>query len=71
MREGVRVRVISGEHKGKTGEVIGPVQMSQVQHLVDGQDISMEGAKTLWVIELEDGEQDFQEESNLEIIPPE
>ncbi len=71
MREGMRVRVISGEHKEKTGEIIGPVQMSQVQHLADGQDISMEGAKTFWVIELEDGEQDVLEESNLEIILPE
>lgn len=71
MREGLRVRVISGEHKGKTGKAIGPVPMSQVQHLAEGQDISMEGAKTFWVIEFEDGKQDLLEESNLEIIPPE
>ncbi len=71
MKQGDRVRVISGEHRGEIGKAIGSMQMSQVQHLVEGQDISMEGAKNLWVIEFEDGKQDVLEEGNLEIIPPE
>ena len=70
MREGDRVRVISGEYKGKTGRVlVGPIPMSQVQHLAPGQDISMEGAKNLWAIQLDEkGDQTVLEEEELEIV---
>jgi len=73
MREGFRVRITSGEYKGKIGKVIiGPLPMSQVQDLAPGQDISMEGAKILWVIQLDEGgKQTILEESELETIPPE
>lgn len=70
MRTGDRVCIKSGENKGKVGKAIGPISMSQVQELSPGKDISMEGAKTFWVVEFDDGKQDFLEESALELIRP-
>ena len=69
MREGDRVRVISGEHEGKTGEVIGVIKMSQVQKVIPGREISMEGAKDLWAIKFDDrDEQTVLEENEIEVI---
>jgi len=69
MKEGDKIRIKSGEHKGKTGELLGPIPMSQVQNLAPGQDISMKGAKTLWAIQLDEGnEQTVLEETELEVI---
>ena len=69
MKEGNKIRVKSGEHKGKTGEILGSMPMSQVQSLAPGQDISMENANTLWIIQLDRGnEQTLLEETELEII---
>ena len=43
--------------------------MSQVQNLAPGQDISMKGAKILWAIQLDEGnEQTVLEETELEIV---
>jgi len=68
MREGDRVRVTGGEHKGKIGIVIGLIPMSQVQHLEPGQDISMKDAKEFWLIQFDDGdEQTLLEEKDFEI----
>ena len=69
MRDGDKVRITSGEHEGKTGKVIGPIPMSQVQDLAAGQDISMEGAINLWIVEFDDGGgQTVEKEDNLEHI---
>jgi len=69
MKEGDRVLIKSGEHKGKTGELIGPIPMSRVQDVSAGQDISMEDAKILWAIQLDEGnEQTVLEETELEVI---
>ena len=69
MKEGDKVRIISGEDKGKTGEVIGPIPMSQVQNLTPGQDISMEGAVTLWAIEIDkENRQTVLKENEFELI---
>lgn len=67
-KEGEKVRVLGGENKDKIGEVIGAIPISQVQELSDGNDISMEGANTFWLIEFEDGKQDIIEANMLEII---
>lgn len=69
MKEGDKIRIKSGKHEGRTGELIGPIPMSQVQDLAPGQEISMEGAKLLWAIQLDEGdEQTVLEETELEII---
>ncbi len=69
MKEGDKIRIKSGVHEGKTGEILGPIPMSQVQSLAPGQDISMENAKLLWAIQLYGGaEQTVLEETELEII---
>lgn len=69
MKEGDKIRIKGGEHKGKTGELLGPIPMSQVQYLAPGQDISMKGAKTLWAIQLDKGnEQTVLEETELEVV---
>lgn len=69
MKEGDKVRIISGEDKGKTGEVIGPITMSQVQDLTPGRDISMEDAVTLWAIEIDkENRQTVLKEKEFELI---
>ena len=69
MKEGDKIRIKSGEHEGRTGELIGPIPMSQVQDLAPGQEISMEGARLLWAIQLDEGdEQIVLEETELEMI---
>lgn len=69
MKVGDKIRIKSGDYKGKTGELLGPISMSQAQNLAPGQDTSMEGAKMLWVIQLDEGnEQPVLEETEFEII---
>ena len=69
MKEGDKIRIKSGEHKGETGKLLGPIPMSRVQNLAPGQDVSMKGAKTLWAIQLDKGnEQTVLEETELEVV---
>ena len=55
-KTGDKVRVINGEDKGKTGEIISLVPIWGITH---------------WAIELEDEGQTVLEETMFEIIPPE
>jgi ribosomal protein L24 len=70
MKNGYRVRVISGKHKGKSGtvtELLGI--MNQAQHLAQGQKMNMNDPVHLWVIKLNVGnEQVILKENELEII---
>lgn len=69
MERGDKVRIKKGEHEGRIGELVGSMPMSQVQNLTEGQDISMEGAKLLWVVQLDDGKkQTVIEETDLVIM---
>jgi len=64
MRENDRVQVISGEHKGKTGHVIGPWIATGIGTVkVNDEDI-----KDRYFVEFEDGSQDILEEKELELI---
>ena len=53
---GDSVRIIDGEDKGKTGLIIGPIPVEEVQY---------------WAIELEDEGQCVLEDTEFEIMPPE
>lgn len=67
LHEGTKVRIKSGNNIGKIGTVLGSMPMSQPQHLRNGQEISMEGSTTLYLIEFENREQDMLGENALEI----
>ncbi len=70
MREGDRVRVTSGEHKGKSAIIMGTIPMTD---MATGQKpITMEGKTAgLCVVQFDDGTEETLEESELEIIRPE
>ena len=68
MEIGVRVRIKSGQYKDKTGKVIGVVPMRHFQDAPEIQDITNEGAITLWVVQLKDGSQTTKEEKDLDVI---
>jgi len=66
MQEGDRIRVITGEHQGKTGEVIG---LFIAEGLGTIGDEALKDLKGRWFIQLdESGEQDILKEEELEVI---
>ncbi|MFC1939911.1 KOW motif-containing protein [Chloroflexota bacterium] len=65
MKEGNRVRVINGKHKGETGEIIGP-------YIVEGLgtigEKALENLKGRWFVQLDgSNEQDILKEEELDI----
>ena len=68
MRQGDKVRVIIGKHKGKSAIIIGTIPMTD---MTTGQKpITMEGkAAGLCVVQFDDGTEETLEESEVEIIP--
>ena len=66
MQEGDRIRVITGEHQGKTGKVIGPFIAGGLGTIGDK---ALKDLKGRWFIQLdESGEQDILKEEELEVI---
>ena len=59
MKEGDRVRVISGKYKGKTGIIFGTVQMGQENEM----------KPVLCVVQFDDGTEATLEVSEIEVIP--
>ncbi len=64
MKAGDNIRVIKGEHEGKTGEVIGEYIAKGIGGL-EGQDLRG------WFVEFEDGDQTIIQESMMEVIESE
>ncbi len=65
MQASISIRVIGGEHKGKTGEVIGRWQAKGTGRL-EGK-----GFSDRWLVEFEDGSYKVVQEAQLEVIEPE
>lgn len=65
MKAGDNIRVIKGEHEGRTGEVIGEYIAKGLGRL-EGQDF-----RGRWFVEFEDGDQTIIQEAMMEVIESE
>ena len=65
MKDGDEIRVINGNHRGKTGVVSGKGTIKQVGALEEEREIGW------WIVIFEDGSSETIHESEMEIIEPE